>query len=170
MTMRILRTSLSRPGKAKTSVASRETSRSVRTLGNFTDMPISPVESASSRNSGRAAPIASFSQPRALSHPLCMPMQRARISLQKGEIGAVAADRDVRRQRSAARNRSQSLPDQGGLAVTPRGNEEDLLARGQIAHEPVELVDAVDERRRRHHLAVDKWIFHYVVLRNGYVL
>ena len=88
--------------------------------------------------------------------------QRSRVAFEKGEIGAVAADRDFGGQRAAAADGAQRLADQGRLAVAPRGDEEDFLAGGQIAHEPVQLVDAIDERRRGHDLAVHEWVFHYV--------
>ena len=65
------------------------------------------------------------------------------------------------RQRAAARHRRQRVADQRRLAVAPRRDQEDLLGGGEVGHQPVELDDAVDERRRRHDLAVDEWVLHY---------
>ena len=96
--------------------------------------------------------------------------QRPGVALEEREIGAVAADRDVGGQGAAAADGPQRLPDEGRLAVPSGRDEEDLLARRQVAHEPVQLVDAIDERCRGHDLAVYEWVFHYVNLRNGYVL
>ena len=168
--MRVLRRSLRRPGSANTSAARREMSRSVRTLGNFTDIPMAPVESASSLSSGFAAPMASL-QPAARLVPAGLHReQRPGVALEECEVGAVAADRDFGGERAAAADGAQRLPDQRRLAVSSRRDEEDLLAGCQVAHEAIQLVDAIDERCRRHDLAVHEWVFHYVNLRNGYVL
>ena len=43
----------------------------------------------------------------------------------------------------------------------------EVEAEHQVGRDTIDDV-AVDERRRRHHLAVDEGILHYVALRNGY--
>ena len=53
------------------------------------------------------------------------------------------------------------MADERRLPVPPRRDEKHLLARGEIADEPIELGDAVHERGDRHDLAVDEGIVHY---------
>jgi hypothetical protein len=112
-----------------------------------------------------------FFNPGARLVPTCLHgEQRARVTFEKSEIRAVAADRHLGGERAAAADGAKRVPDQRGLAVPPRRDEEHLLPGRQVAHEPIQLVDAIDERCRRHDLTVHKWVFHYVNLRNGYVL
>jgi len=49
-------------------------------------------------------------------------------------------------------------------------DEEHLLAGRQVADQPVELRHAIDEGARRHDLAIDKGIGHYVNVCNDYVI
>ena len=84
--------------------------------------------------------------------------QRAGIAFEKGDIGAEAADGDLDGQRAPPGHGRERPPDQRRLAVAAWRDEEDLLGRRQIADQPIELGDAVDERRRRHDLAVDERI------------
>ena len=74
------------------------------------------------------------------------------------------------------RHGRQRVANQRGLAVPAGRDEEHLLAGRQVADQPVQLVDAVDERRGRHDFAVDEWVLHYGIsyneyglYRNGYV-
>ena len=168
--MRVLRSSLRRPGSANTSAASREMSRSVRTLGNFTDKPMTPGR-VGFEPQLRLRGADGVLEPGARLVPAGLHLeQRPCIAFEECEVGAVAADRHFGGERAAAADGAQRLPDQRRLAVPPRRDEKHLLAGRQVAHEPIQLVDAVDERCRRHDLAVHEWIFHYVNLRNGYVL
>ncbi len=86
--------------------------------------------------------------------------QGAGVALEEGHVGAVAAHGDLDREGAAARGGPQRLPDERRLAVAPRRNEEDLLAGGEIAGEPVQLDLAIDERVGRDDLAVYEWIVH----------
>jgi len=54
--------------------------------------------------------------------------------------------------------------DERGLAVPPRGDEEDLLPVAQIGHETVELRFAVHERVARDHLTIHEGVVHVVTL------
>src|SRR4029077_17782638 len=58
------------------------------------------------------------------------------------------------------------------LAVAARGDEEDLLPFRQVTRQPVALLLAIGERRRRHHLAVDERVrgSHDAIIRNHYVM
>jgi hypothetical protein len=96
--------------------------------------------------------------------------ERARVALEERHVRAEAAHGDLDREGAFPRHRREGAADQRGLAVTSRRDQEHLLAGGQIARQAVELDDAVDERRRRHHLAVDERILCYVKHRNDYGL
>ena len=86
--------------------------------------------------------------------------QRARVALEERDVRAVAADGDVDRERAASFRGAERLPHERGLAVTARGDEEDLLPGEEIAREPIELRLPVDERRRRDDFAVDEGVRH----------
>ena len=59
--------------------------------------------------------------------------ERPGVALEKRDVGAVAADGDVDDERAAARRGPQRLAHQRRLAVAARRDQEDLLARQQIA-------------------------------------
>ena len=100
-------------------------------------------------------------QPRARAvEPRFDRQQRTRIALEEGDVGTVAADRDLDGERATPGRGGQRPPDERRLAVAPWGNEEDLLAGEQIGGEPIELGLAIDERGRWHDLAVDERIGH----------
>ena len=82
--------------------------------------------------------------------------ERPRVALEERDVRAVAADGDLDGERAAPGQRGERLADQRRLAVAARRDEEDLLAGGQIADQPVELGLAVDEGRGRDDLAVDE--------------
>ena len=94
--------------------------------------------------------------------------QGARVSLEERDIGAEAADRDLDGERAAPRHRRERVPDERRLAVAPRRDEEHLLRRREVADQPLQLDGAVDERRGRHHFAVDERVVHYVNSRSRY--
>ena len=96
--------------------------------------------------------------------------QRARVALEERDVRAEAADGDLDGQRAAARHHRERAPDERRLAVAPRRDQEDLLGRGQIGDQPVELGDAIGEGRRRHDLAVDERVLRYVKHRNRYAV
>src|SRR5262249_4930932 len=96
--------------------------------------------------------------------------ERPRVALEEGDIGAEAADGDVDRQRAAPADGGERVPDERRFAVGGRGEEEGLRAGGEAATEPIELLDAVGEGRRRHDFAVDERIDHYSNSRNGYAV
>jgi hypothetical protein len=85
--------------------------------------------------------------------------QRARIAFEERDVRAEAADRHLRGQHLLLRERGEHVTDQRRLAVAARRDQKDLLAAGEIAHQPVHLVGAIDERIERHDLAVDEGIF-----------
>jgi hypothetical protein len=93
--------------------------------------------------------------------------QRARESLEEGDVGAVAGDRDLDRQRARARAPAQRVPDERRLTVSAWRDEEDLLAVEQIAPEAVELRLAVDERRHGRNLAVDERVPSHAAIRSS---
>ena len=76
----------------------------------------------------------------------------------------MAADGDLDGERAAAGDRGERLPDERRLAVPAGRNEEDLLAGGQVADQPIHLGLAVDERIVRHDLAVDERVLHWITL------
>ena len=96
--------------------------------------------------------------------------QRAGVAFEERDVGAEAADRDLDGERAAPRHGRQRAADERRLAVAPRRDEEDLLTRGEVLHEALELDHAVDECRGRHDLSVDERILRYVKQRNDYVV
>ena len=56
----------------------------------------------------------------------------------------------------------QRLPDERGLAVPARRDQEDLLPGCEVADQPVELGFAVDERLAGDHFAVDERVLHAI--------
>jgi hypothetical protein len=93
----------------------------------------------------------------------------ARVAFEERDVRAVAADGHVHRQRAAPRRRAKRLLDERGLAIAPRRDEKDLLAGQQVGAEARELLLAVDESGRGHHLAVDERVLHHVNSRSEYV-
>ena len=147
-----------RPGSANTSSASRLASRAVRTAGNDSASAPAPPGSASSRTSGpdRREQLA---QPGARALGLRLEReQRAGVALEEGDVGAEAADRDLERRDPPPRQRRQRLAHQRRLAVAARRDQEHLLAGGEVGDQPIELDDAVGERRARDDLAVDEGV------------
>ena len=110
------RTSAMRPGSAKTSCARRATSRSERTAGKATASPrcrrasIRCGPPAASRRSPRAA------SSRAFVERVSADEDRARVALEKRQVGAVAADGNLDREAAgrdapaSARETSDDLP------------------------------------------------------------
>ena len=110
------------------------------------------------RGDGRGEPVA-----RPL--PACLHAgQCAGISFEKRQVGAVAADGDLDRQRAAPGGGAQRLPDQRRLAVAARRDEEDLLAGRQVLDEALQLGLAIDERLDGHDFAVDEWVLHVTLI------
>jgi hypothetical protein len=88
--------------------------------------------------------------------------QRAGVSLEERQVRAVAGDRHLHGQRALPAERGERLTDERRLAVAARGDEEDLLAAGQIGNQPVQLDLAVDEGLIRDDLAVYEGVLHSV--------
>ena len=93
------RSAASRPGSAKISLASRFTSRSVLTAGNATANRRSGSAGLESQLGSRGRD--GLGQPRSRALPSRLHRrQRPRVSLEERDVGAVAADRQVNRQRA----------------------------------------------------------------------
>ena len=108
--------------------------------------------------------MASVSHVRARSHFVSTAGERAGVALEEREVGAVAADGDLDRERAAPAERLERLPDERRLAVPPRRDEEHLLPVAEVGDQPVELDFAVDERLAGHDFAVDEGVVHCVTL------
>ncbi len=132
MAMRRRRASAILPGSAKTSCASLDTSRSVRTEGKPTVSCRLPRRSGSSRTSARIPVSMSRSHDGRALEPGFHRDERLGVAFEERDVGAEAADRDVDRQRAASRRRRERLPDERGLAVAARRDQEDLLAGLEI--------------------------------------
>ena len=91
----------------------------------------------------RRAASTSRSQVRARSQLRLGRDERARVALEERDVRAEAADGDLDGQRAAPRHRGERVADQRRLAVAARRDQEDLLAGGEVADQPVELDHAV---------------------------
>ena len=82
------------------------------------------------------------------------------VSLQKRHVRAVAADGQIHGEGPASSQRAQRAMDERRLAVSARGDEEDLLAAAEVRRQTVELRLAVGERIVGHDFAVNEGIVH----------
>ena len=98
--------------------------------------------------------------------------QRPRVRLEKPHIGARSRHRDLHRQHTLAAEGPQHVTHERRLAVAARRDQEDLLARAEVAAQPVAFDVTVREGVGGDNLAVDERIGacrHYGIIRNGYV-
>jgi hypothetical protein len=86
--------------------------------------------------------------------------QRPCVAFEESDIGAVTTDRHLDRKGTGATCGAERLANERRLAVTARRDQKDFLAGEQVPGEPVELDFAIDKRRNRYNLAIDKWIVH----------
>ena len=146
-------------------------SRSDRTPGKETlSAPRGPAFDAVADLGARRTDHLPQPGPRAIALRLGGGDERPGVALEKGDVGAEAADRDLDRQRAAPRHGGERVADERRLAVPARRDQEDLLAGGEIGDQPIQLDDPVRERRRRHDLAVDEGVLHYGKSYNGYMI
>ena len=89
--------------------------------------------------------------------------ERLRVGLEEADVRAGRGDGDLDGQDLLAGQAAHHVADQRRLAVAARRDQEDLLAGGEVAAEPLALVLAVGEGRRGDDLAVDERVVaHYV--------
>ena len=165
-----LRSAAMRPGSANSSLASRVTSRSVRTSGKATAKRPGPArllfeaDLGSRGGDGGGQPVA---------RPLPARFrrrQRARIAFEERDVRAVGADGDLDGQQAAARQRRQRLTHERRLAVAARGDEEDLLpvARGRSTSRSSSSSRSANALRGQPRRRQRGWSWRYVDDRSRY--
>ncbi len=138
-------------------------SRAERTVGKPIENLVRPLGSASKRSSGWIAPSSSEVQPLEAAGRRVGGDERLRVGLEEADVGAGRGDGDLDGQDLLAGQAAHHVADQRRLAVAARRDQEDLLAGGEVAAEPLALVLAVGEGRRGDDLAVDEGVVaHYV--------